>query len=432
MFEWKLYVLTCAMFASVFACVLPEELDEGLGDEHVIANSELYPPDEDVIPKDLDSESHTGRARDSSSRIRPYGLNIGDVDGNGMHEWIGLKKTGDGYWQHINIHLGSNANFYIDRMNGGGFSVYGGSSVWYPRYTFVGRFLNSMKDDVCIFSLIYTYGSGGGIKPEIRCYQYYWNGLYAFGNLHGETGGLMAAWMPGDVNSANEWYGFAIGDFDGDGYDDIMTYYRSTGSGIQVWRYDSATARFVINDRVNIGDLRQQNWPGPVNAFAGEVYSAGATDRRDDVVFYNRDSRYVRRFATIDDAGKAKFVSWMTSPFSLGPNDDVAVANSNGGTFDDFVAVDTTNGFVRFLRLTGTTSFFTPVPNVEQGNLPYPSGQQVRFLWAPTSNPRNDVFTVLADGWIGAYFPVNLSDGTKTYWWRGSYTGGYIYSRLGM
>lgn len=380
----------------------------------------------------------SARARDSSMRTTPGGLNLGDLNGDGMHDWVGIQNSDP---SHIRIYIGSNADWPIDFMQGGKILPPIGMNLD-PRYTFVGRFTSKVRDAVCVVYFYYDPDSGSG-KPSLECFDYLPTStgysLFDFDWLgDGDVGGNMIWELPFARNNSSESQGFAIGDFDGDGYDEVVTYNRNNGTNIKFWRYDYGSKLFVANTKIDIGNMAGFNWPGGVDILVGNITGLDSDGvKRDDILVHNRTTHQLIGYSSSWWAGKQVFWWMYTKNCSAigAANYSLSLANVDGGGQESLVAMDL-GGHLKFLNVVDWSNVCAPLPNVVQGNVYQdpsysPGGAFAYPIWVSTSNTRDDVFVSLSDGGIHSYFPVD-SAGQKTYWWRGWYTAGYVKSRIGM
>jgi hypothetical protein len=282
------------------------------------------------------------RARDHSGRVRPAGLGRADVDGDGIAEWVGLDNERR---DSVNIYLGSNSDFYITRLLGGWI---GFSNVTYPLYTITGHFQSRTKDDVCVFSMLYL----GWAQPRLDCFTYYAPyQMYAFGDVSGGSSGAMHWWLPTQVEAASEPKGYAVGDFDGDGFDEIVTYDHATGANIKFWRYNPPTGTFVSNPNIGIGNLTGFSWAGGVELRAGELSGPDANGtRRDDLLVFNRSTRQVSMYWSAFDSNHQVFWWAYTWPTPVTADEDFEVASADGDSCDDLITMNRNSGAMRFIH----------------------------------------------------------------------------------
>jgi hypothetical protein len=363
------------------------------------------------------------RSRDHSGRVRPQGLGRADVDGDGIADWVGIDTERQG---SVNVYLGSNRDFYITRLTGG---ATGFSNVTYPRYTITGHFQSRTKDDICVFSMLYL----GWAQPRLDCYTY--NApyqMYGFGNVSAGSGGDMHWALPMQIESASAPQGYAVGDFDGDGFDEIVTYDHAAGANIKFWRYNPPTGTFVQNPNIDIGNLGGLSWPGGVELRSGELSGPDASGaRRDDLLVFNRSNRQASMYWSALSGNHQVFWWAYTWSTPVTTDEDFEVASADGDACDDLISMNHNTGAMRFLELCDWSKLMTPRPGVVQGNITSASNQGIHFMSSSNGNGRDEITAVFADTTVQRFGPVTDGDQqTQTYWWIGSYGLDYVWSRI--
>lgn len=368
------------------------------------------------------STSASARVRDASARFRPSNLGLADINGDRVDDWVGLK---DAQRDGVSVRLGSNTTFPITYLRGGATSIVGPQV--FPQYTFTGRFTNDTLDDVCVFHVNYA----GWSNPRITCYQFdLWSQqMYSFGSGGGAAGGDMTAAMPTQVPPTNENKGYAVGDFDGDGFDEVLTYNRNNGTSVKFWRFNPFTGKFVPHTSIDVGNLADLNWEGGVDVWTGELNSADPNGaHRDDVLVYNRTHRQLALYLNVVWNGRPIFWWMYTSGTSLQAGDEIAIANADGDHVDDLITIRPSTGAMRFLSLEWAR-LLQPLA-VVQGNIPSAHYQPLHMMWSSNAGARDQMTAIFADTSVARYAPANESSGQKTYWWVGSYSTGYVWGRI--
>jgi hypothetical protein len=359
----------------------------------------------------------SAKVRDNSTRFRPANLDVANIDGYSAADWIGVDQT----WDYaVNLYAGNSDGGTVGHLNSGW------TGLSYPAqsmYTITGHFLNTERLDTCVVSQIYL----GWMSTQVNCYQHSTFGaLNEFGRTDGTTGGTMIGVLP--INLPSSSIGFAVGDFDGDGFDEIFRYNRGDGSSIVVFRFDRPSGRFVESVNVALGALATFSSPGGIDILSGNVDGSDSTGQRDDLVLFNRTSHQITVYRPLVESGQKIFKHYWSQSTSLGANHQLTVANANGDAYDDLVALDTTTGVTQFLGLYRPTVFIQPlrpIQNLNQGNLPLTSG--VHQMWATDTVARDTVFTV-KDDVVYRYFAAVDGNGQMTYWYSSGWTLAYIWS----
>jgi hypothetical protein len=138
-----------------------------------------------------------------------------------------------------------------------------------------------------------------------------------------------------------------VGDFDGDGADEVMVYKPSNGT----FRFYSITdgAVFKQNFSFSLGNLAGRNLINK-EIFAGEF---GQKAGRKDLLIVDRSAQQIMRFDTATDATGAKTFWWaFTSNARLfSANDQLCVANIDGSEKDGLIIRDYNTGTYRLFNL---------------------------------------------------------------------------------
>jgi hypothetical protein len=355
----------------------------------------------------------SARVRDNSLRDRPANLVPANTDGSSAADWVGVDQV-----------AGYAVNLYAGHSDGG--SIWpiprGSTGLTYqaqPMYTITGHFANTARLDTCVVSQIYI----SWLSQQVNCYQDAGGAMYEFGRVDGTAIGTMLGVLP--VNLATSSKGFAVGDFDGDGYDEVLVYPRFSAGSSYLYRFDRASGRFAESTAVAFGDLTPLLSSGNVDVLSGSF--DGLTG--DDLLLYHRPSQMVTAVRSrVETAGRAfrQYFPWQSTSF--GANHQLSIANVNGDAHDDLVALDTTTGVTQFLWVYRPVAAMTPLQpmqSVNQGNLPLTSG--VRQVWATDTIARDTVFTV-KDGIVYRYYPAVDGSGQMTYWYSGGWYASFIWS----
>jgi hypothetical protein len=156
-----------------------------------------------------------------------------------------------------------------------------------------------------------------------------------------------------------------VGDFDGDGADDILVYKRSTGT---LHMY-SRTARGNFSRMPGFSWGKERD-PNLVNKriLSGNF---GQTVGRDDLLVLDTVQGQVSRFDSATDSSGLKTFWWAftTNPGVFSADDQVSVANIDGGPLDGIVARNTRTGNYHLYKAEYSNGSLTPVTNVLTGQL---------------------------------------------------------------
>lgn len=365
--------------------------------------------------------------RDSSTRYRPWNLGLADINGDGVLDWIGQDDQQD---YDVDLYAGSGIDItYI--LSG----WVGRDHIMKPLYTITGHFWNTARLDTCGVSqtsLVWP-------NKLVNCFEVYRGALYHFGSAHGATGNEIINDLPFRPDATSELRGYTVGDFDGDGYDEILTYNRFNGTEVRLYRYDRPAGRFTLNTSFALGDLAAFNVPGGVEMLAANFHDPDGA-RRDDLVVYSRSTRVLWGYRSLLVSGQKTFGANWQAALTFGSQHQLIVANVNGDAHDDLVVVDTTTGVTQFRWLYKRPSCI-PLPNatwciqpmqtiqgVNQGNLPLTSG--VRQIWGTESHGgRDTAFAVIGDV-VYRYYPAVDGNNQQTFWFSNWYALWYIWSRI--
>ena len=364
----------------------------------------------------------TAKVHSNSMLPRPENLHLADVDGDGVAEWVGYENGspydpyGGGYVMSI-----ARTDFYttplltIDRR----YRTTGNTATIFKLFT--GHFIPG-QESVCI------YTSTG----HVQCFV-----------LYGTNWTYWYVDQPATPSWGNE---IIVGDFDGDGLDEVLLYNRWTAA-IEMWKYQTDTARFgpVTNFAPgNFGDDAAIIAGSPL-VMVGDFADFG-DGRRDDLVVCNGAGQVSRYDARSDAYGRTTFwIAFRTRPgvAHCGSSEGTTVANVAGWGFESLIVRDNSSGVIRFLDMRsmtpagdlGPVSFpFTPPP--DQGQIGPGDGI---LVWAKMSHwpgefgtdTRDDVFLYTADTMLNRYDARFYAPTVAvTYWWGYSQWLGSVLTRM--
>jgi hypothetical protein len=233
-------------------------------------------------------------------------------------------------------------------------------------------------------------------------------------------------WWFSQINPIQSGEKVVVGDFTGDGAQDLLAYNPSTGGVRLLSRTQTGT--FAPVTAFAPGNLTQFNLANK-QVYAGEF---GQTVGRADLLFVDASSGQVIRFdSATDSSGRTTFWwAFTTATGALATNEQVTVANVDGGTRDALLLRNPATGAIRIMRAIYDNTLLTPVPSslVSIGQLPITTDSAILGAAKLSSHPsepgqgRDD--TLFFDRTTGAMISTESRyDGSKfTYWW--SYTRG--------
>lgn len=211
-----------------------------------------------------------------------------------------------------------------------------------------------------------------------------------------------------------------VGDFDGDGNDDIMTYNPSNGA-IEVWARQPGAFEFRPLKDFTLGNLGQLDRKNKV-LFAGEF---GQTTGRDDLLVWDKSAGTIYRYDSVTDkSGKRTFWwAFTTKSGFVKPGQTVRIANLTGGAQDGVVLTDGKGGY-QFFQAVYDKGNLAPQTGLDLGNLPSHKGMDAYFgrfaAWSsePGTN-RDDVLLYNRSTNELARLDARWDANKKkmTYWW---------------
>lgn len=214
-----------------------------------------------------------------------------------------------------------------------------------------------------------------------------------------------------------------VGDFDGDGADDILAYKPSNGAIRILSRQSTGFFAPLPETAFTLGNLATLNRVNK-KLYVGEFGQAAG---RDDLLVLNPTTGSVAVYATATDtAGRTTFWwGFTTVAGAVASNEQVTVANIEGGTRDGLILRKSGTGAYRFRRVVYDSGNLQPVPAsaVLQGQLPVTAHPGVlaaaKLKHRPTEPgvARND--TLFFDSTARTMILTSARyDGARyTYWW---------------
>ena len=282
-------------------------------------------------------------------------------------------------------------------------------------YPFKGHFTRSNQDDMCV------YYRDMLSNQTITCFDQYGSTLYAGNPSESNTSFVFS--MP---TTPTGGHGYTVGDFDGDGYDEIVTYNRWDGSAARAWHYDKSSYRFVENPNLiaNVGGL---SWAGGVQFFAGNFHNADGLIGLDDLVAYNQTTHQVIVYESRRPSlGYARFWTWY-GPWGVpGASGDVEVSVARyAETGFDALVLNTAQGTgnrgkLNAFSLAYPMTDITSMSDMANMQTAYTTGftGKVHLVWAEINSPdalRDDTIQFFDD--YSQYSVYDAHPGSPAPWW---------------
>jgi hypothetical protein len=164
---------------------------------------------------------------------------------------------------------------------------------------------------------------------------------------------------------------FIVGDFDGDGADEIMVYAPSTGI-IKLYKFQSNGLLGEMSG-YKLGNMEGRDLRNKV-ILAGDF---GQAALRQDILVVDRTAGQITRFDTAtDNDGKTTFWWAFTSASNLfGNTDELIVSNINGSAREGLVIRNANNGQYKLFQLDYNDGKLTEAAGVDVGQLPIQPGR---------------------------------------------------------
>ncbi|HSP78951.1 MAG TPA: hypothetical protein VLQ93_10505 [Myxococcaceae bacterium] len=322
----------------------------------------------------------SARVRSNTQVRLPNNLYLADVTGDGLSDFIAVKDD-----KILVTRTNYEAHGYL-------YGNTGGSNI---KRLFTGHFWDKNKENICA---ILANGSTKcyGASPDNSAL---WWGL---------TQGTFVA----DDEHA------LVGDFNGDGYDDILVYKPAAGTFRMYTRL--STGFFGLMPGFTLGNLSNPDSFKNMQIRVGE-FNTGASPRRDDLLIYNPSTRQIGRYdAAVNSSGQYTFWwAFWTNGGMVATNEEVTVANVDGDSSDDVVLHSTTGGY-RFARMVYSGGGLPAITNVSAGQLS--SSSNASLYWGRFKQIAGEPGANRDDALVnsGSYFirtDARWNGSEYTYWW---------------
>lgn len=276
------------------------------------------------------SAAHATARKTNSETNLPRNLHVGDVDGDGLQDFVQFGrnkifayKANDKRDGILHAYLPGE----IDRLVLGDFTTSGREHG---------------RDQVCAIMKNNT----------LRCYS-------------SSNDNRTLWWWFAQPNFIQDSEQIVVGDFDGNGADDILLYKKTTGR-IRVFTRRPGKAQFQLMPNVALGNLSTFDRKNKV-LFAGDF---GQATGRDDLMFWDKGTGRISRYDTVTSDGK---VTWWwafhTSNGFVKSGEVVRVANLTGGSRDGVALIDSLRKKYRFRTANFASGGLKATTNVIEGNL---------------------------------------------------------------
>jgi len=233
---------------------------------------------------------------------------------------------------------------------------------------------------------------------------------------YGISSDRKAAWWwftQGAIASAAE--DSIVGDFDGDGREDVFVYNRSTGA----MRMYAMKGDYFLDPMPAFSPGNLTGTPGGMQIRAGDF----GGDGRDDLMVINGYGQVLSYASVFDGTNNTFWWAFTSAGGVVGPDDQVTVARIDNNLADDFVLRNRATGATRFHHLDWGNGYPPQITSVPTGQIDISGNSVVRFapyrgaLGEPGGTYRDDAM-VFQLGIAGLVRSDARWDGSQyTYWW---------------
>jgi hypothetical protein len=303
------------------------------------------------------------------------------------------------------------------------------SNSYYP---FKGRFSTQNVDDYCTYYRRSDLGA-----PFIQCWTRFEARMHwSYPNENGTAFAMAMPTTNGKTSASDKGQplGFAIGDFDGDGYDEVLTYDAPTGANPRIWRYhrtNRAFERYIpLSD--NLMD-RVPDASDPVVMYTGNIDDTDGP-KTDDLILYHTIKKTIEVFGSrVPGGGSQRFWGAYTARlrYPLTDNDELTMARFDANGYDALVVntyAGSLAGTIRAYDLATATPAL--IVTAKQGDIPHlPASSftgEAHLIWADLGEHdplRDDAIQFQTT--TNRYFASDARPGTSSApgTWSGSFDG---------
>jgi FG-GAP repeat len=325
----------------------------------------------------------------SNTQVRlPNNLYLGDVTGDGIADFLAV--DGD--------------RIFVTRTNFEAHGILYAKTGKNIKRMITGNFAGPGKEQVCAI-----LDNGLFTAPSLACY--------------GTSPANDALWwwftMGTSIIADNEEA--IVGDYNGDGQDDLLVY--RPGDGAMRFYTRGSSGYFELMPNFYLGNLSNPADFVNMQLRAGE-FSEGASPRRDDLLVYDTYWRQARRYeSAVDSSGKNTFWWAFTTGWPLaGTDEDLSVANVNGDNTEDIVFRSRTTGAYRFFRANYGTGMLEAITTVSTGGLHNRANAtaywgKLKSIPSEAGATRDDALIYDADWQMWVRGDARFDGSRFTYWW---------------
>lgn len=304
----------------------------------------------------------TARTHSNSQLKMPHNMMLADVDGNGLKDLVGYTQDASGFRiSVVSTNWGFRKIVSFDSRFKPEWSGVAIGKIW------TGRFLDKKKESICFRAQ--TPVPEPYQKQQFYCFAY---------TFYFETGAQLTQVAsnghPYDASLAQQE--IAVGDFDGDGYDEIFGYTRSAYArmNVDVHRFyitgPTSGFFFPVVD-INKSAFTNFAWMNNVSVQVGNFGDFLYGPKQDDLLVINHATRQIARFDSRFVNGQFTFVqAFVTPQYTYDVHEEVRVAEANGYGLEDLVIRNFYTGHTRRCSLSSVSLYPLPYGQPVDGDMP--------------------------------------------------------------